>query len=70
MLLEGTVTNVAAFGAFVDMGVRQDGLVYLSQMTNRFVKDAHEVAKVDDVKVCVVDVEPQAQAHRLDHAQA
>ena len=58
MLLEGTVTNVAAFGAFVDIGVHQDGLVHLSQLADRFVKDAHEVVKAGDVvKVRVVDVD-------------
>ena len=49
MLLEGTVTNVAAFGAFVDIGVHQDGLVHVSQLADRFVKDPHEVVKVGDV---------------------
>jgi uncharacterized protein len=58
MLLEGTVTNVAAFGAFVDIGVHQDGLVHVSQLANRFVKDAHEVVKAGDVvKVRVVEVD-------------
>lgn len=58
MLLEGTVTNVAAFGAFVDIGVHQDGLVHVSQLADRFVKDVHEVVKAGDVvKVRVVDVD-------------
>ncbi len=58
MELEGTVTNVAAFGAFVDVGVHQDGLVHVSQLADRFVKDAHEVVKAGDVvKVRVVDVD-------------
>jgi uncharacterized protein len=58
MLLEGTVTNVAAFGAFVDIGVHQDGLVHVSQLANKFVKDAHEVVKAGDVvKVRVVEVD-------------
>jgi uncharacterized protein len=58
MVLEGTVTNVAAFGAFVDIGVHQDGLVHVSQLADRFVKDAHEVVKAGDVvKVRVVDVD-------------
>lgn len=58
MMLEGTVTNVAAFGAFVDIGVHQDGLVHLSQLADRFVKDAHEVVKAGDVvKVRVVDID-------------
>ncbi|MBN9249989.1 MAG: RNA-binding transcriptional accessory protein [Mesorhizobium sp.] len=58
MLLEGTVTNVAAFGAFVDIGVHQDGLVHVSQLADRFIKDAHEVVKAGDVvKVRVVEVD-------------
>jgi uncharacterized protein len=58
MLLEGTVTNVAAFGAFVDIGVHQDGLVHVSQLADRFVKDAHEVVKAGDVvKVRVLDID-------------
>ena len=58
MMLEGTVTNVAAFGAFVDIGVHQDGLVHVSQLADRFVKDPHEVVKAGDVvKVRVVDVD-------------
>jgi protein Tex len=60
MLLEGTVTNVAAFGAFVDIGVHQDGLVHLSQLADRFVKDAHEVVKAGDVvKVRVIEIDPK-----------
>ncbi len=58
MLLEGTVTNVAAFGAFVDVGVHQDGLVHVSQLADRFVKDAHGVVKAGDVvKVRVIEVD-------------
>ncbi|SDK76455.1 Tex family protein [Aliiruegeria lutimaris] len=58
MLLEGTVTNVAAFGAFVDIGVHQDGLVHVSQLADRFVKDPHEVVKAGDVvKVRVMEVD-------------
>ena len=58
MQLEGTVTNVAAFGAFVDVGVHQDGLVHVSQLADRFVKDPHEVVKAGDVvKVRVVEVD-------------
>ena len=58
MLLEGVVTNVAAFGAFVDIGVHQDGLVHVSQLADRFVKDPHEVVKAGDVvKVRVVEVD-------------
>lgn len=58
MLLEGTVTNVAAFGAFVDIGVHQDGLVHISAMANTFIKDPRDVAKPGDiVKVKVMDVD-------------
>ncbi|MFY0619744.1 Tex family protein [Shimia sp.] len=58
MVLEGTVTNVAAFGAFVDVGVHQDGLVHVSQLADRFVKDPHEVVKAGDVvKVTVTEVD-------------
>lgn len=59
MSLEGTVTNVAAFGAFVDIGVHQDGLVHVSQLADKFVKDPHEVVKAGDVvrvRVTEVDV--------------
>ena len=58
MELEGAVTNVAAFGAFVDIGVHQDGLVHVSELADRFVKDPREVVKVGDiVKVRVLDVD-------------
>ncbi len=58
MELEGTVSNVAAFGAFVDLGVHQDGLVHVSQLSNRFVTDAREIVKTGDiVKVRVVEVD-------------
>lgn len=58
MELEGTVSNVAAFGAFVDLGVHQDGLVHVSQLANKFVNDAREVVKTGDiVKVRVVEVD-------------
>lgn len=59
MVLEGVVTNVTNFGAFVDIGVHQDGLVHISSLTDRFVKDPREVAKAGDivrVKVLEVDV--------------
>jgi uncharacterized protein len=59
MILEGVVTNVAAFGAFVDIGVHQDGLVHISALSNTFVKDPHSVVKagqVVKVKVLEVDV--------------
>ncbi len=58
MLLEGTVSNVAQFGAFIDLGVHQDGLVHVSQLSNKFVTDAREVVKTGDiVKVRVVEVD-------------
>ncbi len=58
MTLEGTVSNVAAFGAFIDIGVHQDGLVHVSQLSNKFVTDAREVVKTGDiVKVRVTEVD-------------
>lgn len=71
MVLEGVVTNVAAFGAFVDIGVHQDGLVHVSALANKFVKDPHEVVKpgqIVRVKVMDVDVKRQriALTMRLD----
>ncbi|MBH2017976.1 MAG: RNA-binding transcriptional accessory protein [Burkholderiales bacterium] len=58
MLLEGTVSNVAAFGAFIDIGVHQDGLVHVSQLSSKFVTDAREVVKTGDiVKVRVTEVD-------------
>ncbi|BBY66900.1 Tex family protein [Mycolicibacterium helvum] len=62
MVLEGVVTNVAAFGAFVDVGVHQDGLVHVSAMSDRFVSDPHEVVRsgqVVRVKVLDVDIDRQ-----------
>ncbi|AOJ09856.1 Tex family protein [Burkholderia mayonis] len=62
MVLEGVVTNVAAFGAFVDIGVHQDGLVHVSAMSTKFVKDPHEVVKAGQVvKVKVLDVDVKRQ---------
>jgi len=60
MRLPGIVTNVTAFGAFVDIGVHQDGLVHISQLADRFVKDPHQVVRVQQqVTVTVIDVELQ-----------
>jgi uncharacterized protein len=81
MILEGTVTNVAAFGAFVDIGVHQDGLVHISAMSKTFIKDPREVVKPGDiVKVKVLEVEiddePGAKSERpaqdksRDHSRA
>ena len=73
MILEGVVTNVAAFGAFVDIGVHQDGLIHVSAMANRFVKDPHEIVKpgqIVKVKVMEVDLKRQriSLTMRLDGA--
>jgi uncharacterized protein len=60
MRLEGVVTNLVAFGAFVDIGVHQDGLVHISQLADRFVKDPADIVKVGqrvDVTVLAVDIE-------------
>lgn len=74
MILEGVVTNVAAFGAFIDIGVHQDGLVHVSAMSTKFIKDPHEVVKagqVVKVKVVETDVKRQriALTMRLDDDQ-
>jgi uncharacterized protein len=62
MTLEGVVTNVTRFGAFVDVGVHQDGLVHVSELANRFVKDASEVVKAGQiVKVQVLNADPKAK---------
>lgn len=62
MILEGTVTNVAAFGAFVDVGVHQDGLVHVSAMSHKFVEDPHDVVRSGEVvKVKVMDVDVERQ---------
>ena len=62
MILEGVVTNVAAFGAFVDIGVHQDGLVHVSALSNTFVKDPHTVVKAGQVvKVKVLEIDLQRQ---------
>ena len=71
MVLEGVVTNVTNFGAFVDVGVHQDGLVHISMMANKFVKDPREIVKAGDiVKVKVLEVDQQrkriALTMRLD----
>ncbi len=73
MILEGVVTNVAAFGAFVDIGVHQDGLVHVSALANKFVKDPHEIVKPGQiVKVKVMEVDEKRQrislTMRLDDA--
>ena len=58
MILPGIVTNITNFGAFVDIGVHQDGLVHISQLANRYVKDANEVVKLHQhVRVMVKEVD-------------
>jgi uncharacterized protein len=62
MTLEGVVTNVTRFGAFVDVGVHNDGLVHVSELANRFVKDASEVVKAGQiVKVRVISADPKTK---------
>jgi uncharacterized protein len=62
MTLEGVVTNVTRFGAFVDVGVHQDGLIHISELSNRYIKDANEVVKVGQiVKVHVLNADPKAK---------
>jgi uncharacterized protein len=62
MILEGVVTNVTRFGAFVDVGVHNDGLVHVSQLANRFVKDASEVVKAGQiVKVQVISADAKTK---------
>ena len=69
MILEGAVTNVTNFGAFVDIGVHQDGLVHISSLSNKFVEDPHTVVKAGDiVKVKVLEVDLQRKRIAPDHA--
>src|SRR5207248_5207110 len=73
IVLEGVVTNVAAFGAFVDVGVHQDGLVHISAMANAYVKDPRKIAKPGDVvRVKVLEIDPKRRrislTMRLDEA--
>jgi uncharacterized protein len=71
MKLPGIVTNVTAFGAFVDIGVHQDGLVHVSQLADRFVKDPSEVVKVQQrVEVTVLEVDPQRKRISLTMRKA
>ena len=71
MILQGSVTNVAAFGAFVDVGVHQDGLVHLSHLGKKFLKDPHEAVRVGDlVTVKVLAVDPQRKRISLSMKEA
>ena len=70
MQLEGVVTNVTHFGAFVDVGVHQDGLVHVSQLADRYVSDPREVVKVGDrVQVRVLEVDLQRKRISLSRKQ-
>ncbi len=71
MILQDSVTNITHFGAFIDIGVHQNGLVYISSMTNQFVTAPHELIKTDDivhVKVLSIDMKDKhvALSMRLD----
>ncbi|HEX2570809.1 MAG TPA: Tex family protein, partial [Polyangia bacterium] len=71
MVLEGVVSNVTQFGAFVDVGVHQDGLVHVSELSHKFVKDPAEVVKVGDrVKVKVIKLDPERRRIGLSIRQA
>ena len=71
MVLDGVVTNVTAFGAFVDVGVHQDGLVHVSELANRFVRDPAEVVKVGDrIRVKVIKIDGERRRIGLSLKQA
>ena len=70
-MLQGVVTNVTAFGAFVDIGVHQDGLVHVSHLANRFIKDPNDAVRVGDlVKVKVLSADPQRKRIALSIKEA
>jgi len=71
MILQGVVTNVTAFGAFVDIGVHQDGLVHISHLANRYVKDPNDAVKAGQVvKVKVLSADPQRKRIGLSIKEA
>ena len=71
MILEGVVTNVTRFGAFVDVGVHQDGLIHISELDHRFIKDPPEVVAVGDiVRVKVLQVDAERRRISLSRKQA
>jgi uncharacterized protein len=71
MILQGVVTNVAAFGAFVDIGVHQDGLVHVSELAHRYMKDPNDAVKVGQiVKVKVLSADPERKRISLSIKQA
>ena len=70
MKLEGIVTNVTAFGAFVDIGVHQDGLVHISELTDRFIRDPSEVVRAGDkIKVEVLSIDSERKRIALSAKQ-
>jgi len=71
MILQGAVTNVTAFGAFVDIGVHQDGLVHISHLAGRYVKDPNDAVKAGQVvKVKVLSADPQRKRISLSIKEA
>ncbi|HAH60428.1 MAG TPA: RNA-binding transcriptional accessory protein, partial [Bacteroidales bacterium] len=71
MVLNGLITNITAFGAFVDIGVHQDGLVHVSQLTNHFVRDPNQVVKLNQkVRVKVMDVDVNRKRISLSMKEA
>ena len=71
MKVEGVVTNVTRFGAFVDIGVHQDGLIHISQLADRFIRDPSEVVSVGDiVKVTVLEIDTARRRIALSRKSA
>jgi uncharacterized protein len=71
MVLEGVVTNVTNFGAFVDIGVHRDGLVHISELANRFIKSPHEVVSAGQrIQVKVIEVDAERKRISLSAKQA
>jgi len=71
MVLEGVITNVTRFGAFIDLGVHQDGLIHISELANHFVQTPSDVVSVGDVvRVKVLDVDLQRRRIAVSRKQA
>ena len=71
MILKGTVRNITAFGCFVDVGVKHDGLVHISEMSDKYVKNPSEIVSVGDiVNVKVIDIDHDKQQVKLSMKQA
>jgi uncharacterized protein len=71
MVLPGIVTNITNFGAFIDIGVKQDGLVHISQLANRFVSDPNEIVQINQhVKVKVLEVDVSRKRIQLSIKEA